>query len=139
MPIHVIMMLLAATMTANPTATNQFDLVCPGNQVSGLRSAGALGLQGQKAEKVTLYFRVDISAKRWCGGDCLKTADINEVTDRTIMLVRDKDEQIGFVSELGMNREDGSFIKRTIVGDFVAVTTGTCERATFSGFPARRF
>ena len=56
------------------------------------------------------------------------------------MLKFEDDETQGWESFILLNREDGSILDRTKwSGELMLMNSGKCERAPFTGFPARRF
>ena len=110
-----------------------FNLVCTGTTFIG-------GVRKENQSPFNETYRLDLSAKRWCAGSCPRTNEILSADERSIMLKNDSDEKVNFESFILLNREDGSVLDRTkIDGQLWVMNSGRCERAVFSGFPARKF
>ena len=114
-----------------------FNLICTGTTFLG-SGTDALKKENQFAYSET--FRVDLHSGRWCSGNCATTSPIYSVDPTKIMLKLEEDKTMGWESFILLNREDGSILDRTKMGgELMAMSTGNCERAPFTGFPARRF
>lgn len=120
-----------------------FNLVCTGTYTSGQ-------FMGRTEERrpAAIVFRVDLDSGRWCSGDCTTTASIQRVSETQIVFRQRGDimhSQSGDMTDEGtiVNRENGELLdrERYWLGNQMRyrMITGTCERAPFSGFPARRF
>jgi hypothetical protein len=122
---------------ATLAAAVAFNLVCTGTSFIG---TGLDALKKENQSSYTETFRIDLDSERWCSGKCETTDPIYRVSRTKIVLKFEQDEKIGSESFILLNREDGSILDRTKVsGAFMFMNTGKCERAPFSGFPARRF
>lgn len=85
-----------------------------------------------------VVYRIDPASGRWCSYDCKTTNDITSISDREIVLAQYKDEV--FSMKMALNRESGDFAMHyRNGGDRAIVKTGSCKKATFTGFPAPKF
>lgn len=130
-------MLIVAAATA-------FNLECAG---VATESRGAfLRHEVLKTEPVTRTLRVDLSAGRWCQGECPTTVPIVEVEDAVVTFLK-KDNSVGGLTvdeEMVVHRESGRFVYRRRFGDIVKdmsvrMEEGQCRRAPFTGFPTKVF
>ena len=130
----------AMLVLAAVAQSNAFDLVCTGqttlSDVVGFSST-PYGLPGKFEHR----FRIDLSSRRWCDGDCQATHEINEVSDTMIVFEQSKSDAVGHGA--AVSRETGTYIDRTrIFGPKVTeifLTQASCVRADFSGFPKKLF
>lgn len=128
-----------AAITAAGTAqadASRFDLICTGNSASGKLSRA---FDVKTTGRFTDRYRVDLTAKKWCMGECTSTSDLYEVTERIIVFHRQEDkdgDEFAFV-----NRESGHYVHRfrSYLLDVANLNDGTCEPAAFSGMPIRKF
>lgn len=115
------------------SAANAFNLVCAGMMMPLDRSAAP--------EPINFELRIDLDAKRWCRGDCSETIPIQAVGETVILL---EAYELGalFISTT-VNRESGNYESKSeaSIGGRPAGNAifATCERAPFTGFPARKF
>jgi hypothetical protein len=78
---------------------------------------------------------VDLRARRYCdSAECAERGvdHIARVTARQIVFI-----DRPYLS-MSVRRGDGEYRSRLEEGDRISITTGTCRRARFSGFPAKR-
>ena len=115
-------------------AAATFNLVC-----TGATTNGPMFDINAKGSPVRTVIRVDLDSGRWCSGDCATTSEINEIQETSIIF-RAKEDERGD-DFFAVNRESGKFIDRTrsFSINWSTLTIGTCEKAPFTGFPARRF
>lgn len=111
-----------------------FNLICTGE---ASLSKGAFTPR-ENVTQVTKTYRVDLERERWCEDACVETRPIYQVGDGAIVLsareTEPGDDQITMI-----NRESGEWLDRVRAVGLVAMTTGKCEKASFTGFPARKF
>lgn len=118
-------------------AAMAFNLVCTGTTYIG---SGMDALKKENRSPYSETFRIDLGAERWCSGKCVTTSRIYRFSQTRIMLKLEQDDRIGLESFISLNREDGSIVDRTKASEeFIIMNTGKCERAAFTGFPARKF
>ena len=124
---------LAAAMTAT------FNLVCSG---TAWHSSELLGPK-ENERTFEFVYRVDLASRRYCVGACTSTAPINKITDTQIIFDLEEraelDDTLRYVSrETGKywDRERHFLPPKSLLVD---MAEGTCERAPFTGFPARKF
>ncbi|CAN5361128.1 hypothetical protein BH10PSE14_BH10PSE14_28990 [soil metagenome] len=116
--------LLLATIAA-------FDLICVGTSTQTKN-----GVE-QRPAPLESRLRIDLDADRWCGGPCDETAHFEKIEERKLTFF---DQNIGsFVNTLTINRESGAYFFYRLSGRDAEIATAHCERAPFSGFPARKF
>jgi hypothetical protein len=109
-----------------------FNLVCSVTSVSEGRSTPA-----------TIVYRVDLDASRYCTDDCRQTLSLARTTESDIVFQDGPSPYTGLLNHTRVSRESGNYFSR-ISGsmgsiEMLIVTTGSCERAPFTGFPARQF
>lgn len=111
-----------------------FNLIC-----TGTISSGKLFDFTTPSTEVSLVLRVNLDAKRWCSGDCYKTAPIYETTATNIVFTHSEDKNGDKI--FAVNRENGEFTDRTRswLINWVSLTQGKCERSKFTGFPSQKF
>lgn len=127
-------------MTWVLAAAAAFNLSCTGTYTTGLLDPGTVqGAKNVQVEHRNYTFRVDLNARRWCVDTCSSTEAIVEVSDREIVLARDKPARIPIEIDIRLNRESGSlfYLKRS--GSFQELSQGTCEAKPFTNFPTQRF
>lgn len=118
-------------------AVAAFNLVCSGTHVTATLVDNPHGLADRREASATWTYRVDLVANRWCRDACETTQNILRVTD-TMIYFRRMDEH-PFRIFTYVSRETGEILDQDNAADQVSVWRGRCERAPFSGFPARRF
>lgn len=113
-----------------------FNLICTGTYTSG-----ELLARPEETRQVQVTLRVDLARGRWCGGTCETTAPIHRVTDTQITFRYEDNRRLDTDTITTVNRESGEYFDRERFLSFnrYSMTMGTCERAPFTGFPARRF
>lgn len=92
-------------------------------------------------EGVTPYhttIRIDPDRRRWCHDECESTLDMVEVSDRYLVFIKEVRGTLDDTDFI-VSRETGRLFRRTRLGEFVSISEAQCERAPFTGFPARRF
>ena len=120
-------------MTAALAAVAAFNLVC-----SGTTFIGDIKKENQSAYSET--FRIDLDERRWCAGTCETTNQVFSVSTTEIILKLEQDKETGYESFISLNRENGSILDRNKINyQLIYMHTGKCERAPFTGFPARKF
>jgi hypothetical protein len=113
-------------------ASAAFNLVCTGNVV--------FGQDFKTLHPFETVLRIDLQSNRWCKNDCISTAPFFSVTD-TVIVFQDDNKGECCTSE-GVNRESGKYMLRIRpdTQSWALVTQiGSCVRAAFTGFPARKF
>lgn len=114
-----------------------FNLVC-----TGTHTWGEMFKKPLVENRVQVTYRVDLDRGRWCSGKCETTAPLYGVTDTQIIFRLSEDKDAGADSITRVSRESGEYFNRDrwLLGDgLVSMTIGACERAPFTGFPAKRF
>lgn len=123
-------MLLASTAAL-------FNLVCTGTQFIG----GPADIwAGKNKTPYSVEYRIDLKAERWCFGNCASTRPIHRVDSTQIVFEMSEDSTGDNL--VVVNRESGAFLDRQrFLGaeGYTSMRYGTCVRAPFKGFPARRF
>jgi hypothetical protein len=115
-----------------------FNLACTGSSVSvhGGRIHGEL-------RPMSVVFRIDLDANRFCSDVCAETQPIASVTYGDIVLQDEIEKVSGEVIYRTVSRESGRYYaqRKTGVGRKLkrVVMVGNCERAPFTGFPERKF
>jgi hypothetical protein len=129
--------LLAAALATAPAPANQFNLECKGTLSSESFYAG------KKAEPYAYTYRIDLSAKKYCDGECKVLRDVADVQPTVIVLEPDQD-----ISSSTEKKFSSGSIDRETGRHSVLVTSGRredililrwegqCERQPFSGFPS---
>jgi hypothetical protein len=110
-----------------------FNLICTGSSMSskaGLRP-------------MSLVYRIDLEANRFCVGECAFTLPIASVSYGEIILQDEVAKVGGARIYRSISRESGAYFASTGTpaarkNDWV-ILTGNCEKAEFGGFPARKF
>jgi hypothetical protein len=121
-------------------AAAAFNLVC-----SGTIAAGSMSdlVNPQKKTPIEVVYRIDLHEGRYCTGDCASTLPIYRVTDAQIVFQFSEDKDAGTDSLEMVNRESGEYLSRSrffgLTPPAFIMTQGTCEKARFTGFPARKF
>jgi len=117
--------ILIGSLAATPAvAADQFDLVCT-------------------AKNNVVHYRVDLGRSEWCQGDCSVIRKLASVTTGMLVLADEKPVNPNQYREsITINRNDGSWFS---MGYFPRSTRmpvedkGSCEPASFSGFPSPKF
>ena len=104
-----------------------FNLVCSGTQTEGPPEGPRTGRAFEQT------YRVDLTARRWCSGECDESVDIERITDRELVLSRSKNEHTK------LNRESGNLEVVRLTGDHAVMRFGQCKRRPFTGLPKRKF
>lgn len=121
----------ALTAQARP---QQFDLRCEGT----LQEA----LDGD-IKPHTWSVRIDLANNQWCWNSCERTFSIADVKPERIELVNEREDgRFRGLHTVTVDRRTGQFEQVSIQSRPVAwcrKVAGTCQPATFSGFPATRF
>lgn len=113
---------LALAMISTPAiAADQFDLVCKG---------------GGKPVR----YRIDLAKGEACSDSCDRVWKIGRVTSGEISVI---DRAPNYANDLEermvVNRQSGEWRYFMSLSGKSATDQGTCEVATFSGFPAAKF
>jgi hypothetical protein len=115
-----------------------FNLVCTGSSVS----VHGGGIHGQ-LRPMSVVFRIDLDANRFCSDACAETQPIASVTYGDVVLQDETDRVSGEAIYRTVRRESGRYYadRRTGVGRKLkrVLMVGDCERAPFTGFPVRKF
>ncbi|WP_411341377.1 hypothetical protein V6U71_05925 [Sphingopyxis sp. J-6] len=111
-----------------------FNLIC-----SGTSTAGAILDLDKPRSAVQLVLRIDLEKNRWCSGDCSTTSEIQDVRETKIIFRMSEDDQGDDL--FYVDRETGDFLdrKRSFAINWIILAQGNCEKAAFTGFPARKF
>lgn len=114
----------------------RFDLIC-----SGTSSFGSLAkLTEPRIEtQFSLRYRVDLTTRKWCSGDCISSSDLAEVTDRVIVFERHEDKDGDEVALVNRESAHYTYRLRSWIFESVTLNEGSCEPAPFSGLPVRKF
>lgn len=108
-----------------------FDLVCAGT-TSILSDTAAL-----QKQQLNVHFRIDLDAGRWCEGECKETNLLVAVTDTKIVLENIRNSDVLEMRQI--SRESGKLSGYGFFGPTSFAEDANCERAEFSGFPAKKF
>lgn len=110
-----------------------FNLICTGTMVT------AGGAQGNGSQPSRIEIRVDLSSRRFCYDDCRETQPIYSVSGTEIILRNETIPSESFSYFHRVNRESGASFSSVRMDGVTITSTGRCEPAPFTGFPARRF
>jgi hypothetical protein len=121
-------------VTGLAAAALAFNLIC-----TGTTTTGELMDFDKPKTPVTVVLRVDLEKNRWCSGDCKSTAAIKELRETSIIFRMGEDDNGD--DFFYVNRETGELLDRTrsFALKWITLTQGQCEKAPFTGFPARKF
>lgn len=114
-------------------AVMAFNLICSGTSTRFNPD------EGEIRTNFTLVIRVDLESSRWCHSDCEETIPIANVTATTIQFQDFRSGDLPITISQSVNRESGNYQMVLRAVDGGVVRSGRCERAPFTGFPARRF
>lgn len=116
-----------------------FNLVCHG---TAYHSSHLLGPK-ENEHQFEIIYHVDLGAGRYCAGPCTVTSPIKQITDTMIVFEM---EERGKLDDtlVYADRESGRYFDRVrhfTSPDFLLVdmAEGQCERAPFTGLPAKKF
>lgn len=125
-------------------AAMAFNMQCAG-RAQVIQITGPFQSKTTSDQPFAETFRVDLETGRWCSGPCVKTFPLKGVTEHFITLdAHDSSEGETIIDdEMIVHRETGDYIARTRFGSLFSMavnyTKAVCERAPFTGFPARKF
>ena len=111
-----------------------FNLSC------AISSIGFMGEMPKKPDApLTALFRVDLTSRRYCEGDCRSTEPIAKVTATDLYLKMTDEPRLK--EFLRINRESGDMLSIWRLGSTSANSTemATCTPSQFTGFPSRKF
>ena len=130
MRLALIFILISAAAPA--PVTQQFDLLCTGLQETIIPASLT-----DETKSVTSEYRVDLSAKRWCEGECSVTFQIDEVQPSFISLEQKTRDRVNDKPEVmvQVNRTTGDWHIYTADNVLTITTKGNCTPAPFKGFP----
>lgn len=127
----IIIAAVISLLPAQAIAADQFDLICKGREKT--RTWG-------KWLPIETRYRIDLSAKAWCKGNCQRTFVIQDVNDARITFVSASEPDPAAGSTLHyVDRVDGRWVDAVHNSVVNFDTEGTCEPAPFSGLPANKF
>lgn len=112
----------ASALLAGCNNRDRFDLHCE------LKETNARVSQG-----LTMDYRVDTKARRFCQHDCANTGVLLFVDDRKLVI--GTTDYMGVSNVTTIDRETGNARHTFIAGDAEIVSVGSCEKKPFSGFP----
>lgn len=122
-------------LLALTAAVSAFNLTCTGTMHSFSRATGSV------SKPYTAIYRIDLTRKIWCEGDCKGTAPIARVLPTSLFL-RDEDGNSASDTQTDadwIDRETGehhSLLETSLSGMTVRIRMeGHCERSAFTGFP----
>ena len=123
------------SMVASAQPQQQFDLVCSGTLESD-------SLSGKKSNAYSYRYRFDLTANKWCDGECKAPRDILRLAPTQITLADEKSDtpsERSFRQET-IDRETGrhslvSTSSSRLLGPMIMKWAGQCEKQPFSGFP----
>ena len=137
-----------AALTPSFATAQEFDLVCKGNQITNEQGASSFPKSGP-FQAFVIRYRVSIDRGRWCAEGCTSTSPLVRVTATELKLESVSADELGMDRATNVNRESGEYlhVERYMLGPGLTwrqgsnsiVRMGTCERATFSGFPTPKF
>lgn len=126
--------LSAGGQSALAAASDQFDLVCTGQEQK------ATGVPPSAWKE---SFRIDLNQRLWCRGDCKAPAQISTITADQIVLQNSRATLGGPANaEAKLFRNDGRIVEYIHMGwsgATASLAEGTCTRDSFSGFPGKKF
>jgi hypothetical protein len=125
--------LIALALVAAAPASPKFDLVC---------TASVNAEAPDAFTPADLHLRVDLTAKKWCLGECKAIHDIAEVQPGQIWFEKESEaeQEQRLMHWSSVDRETGDY--KSVHQFFILNNRETvalsshCERAPFSGFPA---
>jgi hypothetical protein len=113
-------------------AAATFNLICTGTSTAGRMADNHPLFWGP----FTVTIRVDLASRRWCEQECRESRALAAVSTTTISFEEDSPRRrlrtVHYV-----NRESGEYRLYSQLGGAFITRTGTCERAPYSGLPAR--
>lgn len=113
--------IVAGLMATPALAADQFDLVC-------------------ERGKSTVRYRVDLAKGEACSDSCDRVWKMGPATSGELKLVDRRPAYRGDLEEVAtVNRATGEYRYFMSMAGRSDSNTGTCEPATFSGFPPARF
>lgn len=115
---------------AATVALAAFNLVCAVTETTSVNGATT-------ERRFQRVFRIDLTRGRWCDGACTESRPVVNAGALHLSLYR-RDFPTGG-ARLSINRETGALLESFIQGNYRLSATGPCERARFTGLPARRF
>lgn len=129
--------LIALTGTADAAVRKErpgaFDLQCKGMQNRWT---------GGNADAWSDRLRVDLDAKRWCRGECMSPAPIEEITPDRFRMLDSRGAALPRDAEMVISRTDGSMIERVKLGSagtWTTIVEAFCTRDRFTGFQPTKF
>jgi hypothetical protein len=108
-----------------------FNLVCTGTHVQTKNSSVV------PDAPFSHTYRVDLNNGRYCLATCEQTHPIFQTTDTKIIFTRL--EQDSILIEVSVSRETGFYNAISNSPSGSGWSQGTCTKAPFTGFPARKF
>lgn len=113
-----------------------FDLLCIGSLSRNDLNSPSMFPKVIEKDAVRIY-RISLTDKKWCSGDCKETQDLHGVNSNEIVL---KDANgVGYEISISVNRESGRMLYRQVIGSEVEVMIAKCQPKQFSGFPKKLF
>lgn len=133
----ICLMLTALTASGSQAArkerTEAFDLQCKGMQNRWT---------GGNPDAWSDRLRIDLTAKRWCRGECMTPAPIEEIMPNRFRMLDSRAESQPAETEMMISRTDGSILERVRMGakgQWATIVEGFCTRDRFSGFQPTKF
>jgi hypothetical protein len=113
-------------------AVASFNLVCTGTEFAAL---------GDRTTErpLSVNYRIDLEAGRYCTGDCSETSALVRVTPQELVMVSETLPGTSRPSEISVSRESGQLTWHIVSGDLSYEGFAHCERGPFTGFPRPRF
>jgi len=118
-------------------AAATFNLVCSGQRTTD-------SLAGKEQEPYNTTYRIDLTAQKWCEGDCKGLQNISEVQPTQLILSDSKVDGLSQRSLLvnRIDRESGihsivsTYSNPRIRGSTIIMKyDGACRKLAFTGFP----
>lgn len=134
--------MLALLMAAQVAAA--FNMECVG-RTQQIEIVGPLQAKVNSDVPFAITIRVDLESGNWCSGLCTESFPLKGLTERYIVLAS-TDSSAGEIiidDETTVQRETGEYVHRIRLGSLEHLSTNytkaVCQRAAFTGLPAKRF
>lgn len=121
-----------------------FNMDCVG-RAQVIEVTGPLQAKTTSDVAYSVTYRVDLETGKWCAGPCEMTFPLKSVTESYITFSAHDTSSGALIidDETNVQRETGAYIARTRFGTVELMTVtlikAACNRAPFTGFPAKKF
>lgn len=119
-------------------AASAFNLICSGTSYHVDR----ITAPHRNIHAFEITYRVDLTRKRYCEGQCSSTRNLSSVSETMIVFLQEQQSRVDDTI-IYAKRETGQYFNRRRWDDGrdmqVDLAEGTCRRAPFTGFPALKF